>query len=133
MTPLRVRWNWDYVSEIESLRALYEKGKTKQWNVETDLDWSLEVDANDYLMPADQSPLGQILVMLGRDEAVVKQALRDELEWSLSQLLHGEQAALQLCAQLVNSVPHMDSKIFAGQQVVDECRHVEMFAKLIAG
>ena len=26
----------------------------------------------------------------------------------------------------------MDAKLFAGQQVVDECRHVEMFAKLLA-
>jgi len=70
--------------------------------------------------------------MTGADEATVRAAVRDELEWSISQLLHGEQAALQLTAQLVNTVPEMDAKLFAGQQVVDECRHVEMFAKLLA-
>jgi hypothetical protein len=129
-TPLRVHWNWDYITEIESLRALYEKGKTKQWNVEADVDWSLPVD--DFVMPQSDSSLGQILQLLGRDEAEQKAAVRDELEWALSQLLHGEQAALQLCAQLVNAIPDMDAKLFAGQQVADECRHVEMFAKLIS-
>src|SRR6185436_9150880 len=39
---------------------------------------------------------------------------------------------LQLCAQLVNSISNIDGKLFAGQQVADECRHVEVFAKLIS-
>ena len=131
-TPLRVHWNWDYANEVASLRALYERGKTAQWNVETDIDWSVEVSADEFVMPPEESPLAPILQQLGKDEATVKQAVFDELEWSLSQLLHGEQAALQLCAQLVNAVPDMDAKLFAGQQVVDECRHVEMFAKLLS-
>jgi hypothetical protein len=70
--------------------------------------------------------------MLGRSEADQKRAGRMEIEHALSQLLHGEQAALQLTAQLVNAVPEMDAKMFAGQQVADECRHVEVMAKLIA-
>jgi hypothetical protein len=131
-TPLRVHWSWDYLVEIESLRALYDKGKTMQWNVDTDIDWSLEVPEDELVMPIEDSSLGSVLQLCGADEATVRAAVRDELEWGLSQLLHGEQAALQLCAQLVNSVPDMDAKLFAGQQVVDECRHVEMFAKLIA-
>ncbi len=57
---------------------------------------------------------------------------REEIGHAMSQLLHGEQAALQLTAQLVNTVPDMDAKMFAGQQVADECRHVEVLAKLIA-
>jgi hypothetical protein len=130
--PLRVQWTWDYVAEIESLRALYEKGKTMQWNVETDIDWSLVVPEDELLHPIEQTSLGAILSACGADAATVRAAVRDEIEWALSQLLHGEQAALQLCAQLVNTVPDMDTKLFAGQQVVDECRHVEMFAKLIA-
>ncbi len=132
-TPLRVHWNWDYVKEVESLRALYERGKTAQWNAETELDWSIEVAPEPTpIMDVDRSPLGPILKMLGTDEATIKRCVFDELQWSLSQLLHGEQAALQLCAQLVNCIPDMDAKLFAGQQVVDECRHVEVFAKLIA-
>lgn len=131
-TPLRVHWTWDYVAEVESLRALYEKGKTMQWNVETDIDWTLEVPEDQLLYPVELTSVAAILQACGADQATVRAAVRDELEWGLSQLLHGEQAALQLTAQLVNSVPNMDTKLFAGQQVVDECRHVEMFAKLIS-
>jgi len=131
-TSLRVSWTWDYLAEIESLRALYDKGKGAQWNADSYLDWSIEVTDDPPVMPADQSPIGSILALLGRDPAEIRAAVRSELEWSLSQLLHGEQAALQLCAQLVNAVPDADTKLFAGQQVADECRHVEVFAKLIA-
>lgn len=131
-TPLRVRWCWDYVKEVESLRALYERGKTAQWNVETDLDWSLPISEDEWVMPPSQSLLAPILEMMGVDEQTRKRAVRDELEHAFSQLLHGEQAALQLTAQLVNAVPDLDTKLFAGQQVVDECRHVEVFAKALA-
>lgn len=131
-TPLRVHWNWDYAKEIESLRKLYERGKGMQWDVEKDIDWTMELSETEYLMPIVGSPLAGILQMLGRDEDTIRRCIRDELEWSISQLLHGEQAALQLTAQLVNTVPEMDGKMFAGQQVVDECRHVEMFAKLLS-
>jgi hypothetical protein len=131
-TPLRVHWTWDYATEIESLRALYERGKTGQWNVETAIDWTIVVSDDEFLLPVEQCALASLLRQMGTDEATVKRAVHEELEWSLSQLLHGEQAAMQLCAQLVNAVPDMDTKLFAGQQVVDECRHVEIFAKLLA-
>jgi hypothetical protein len=131
-TPLRVHWTWDYVTEVESLRALYERGKTAQWNVETDLDWSLAMSEDEWLIPPQYSTLGPILQLMGADETLIKRAVRDELCHAFSQLLHGEQAALQLTAQLVNAVPDMDTKLFAGQQVVDECRHVEVFAKALA-
>jgi hypothetical protein len=131
-TPLRVCWTWDYVKEIESLRALYDKGKEAQWNADTYVDWSIPVTDDPPLMPVDQSPIASILRMLGRSEAELAAVVREELEWGISQLLHGEQAALQLTAQLVNCVPDTDTKLFAGQQVVDECRHVEVMAKLLS-
>ena len=130
--PLLVHWEWDYVREVETLRRLYEKGKTAQWNAETDVDWSEQISETEWPMPPEDSIIVQVLAMVGRDEATQKRAMRIELEHTLSQLLHGEQAALQLCAQLVNSVSDVDTKLFAGQQVADECRHVEVFAKLIA-
>jgi hypothetical protein len=129
---LKVHWEWDYVKEIETLRALYERGKNAQWDVEKDIDWTLEMPEDEFLMPPDQSPLAPILKMLGRSEEEQKRCVREELTHAFSQLLHGEQAALQLCAQLVNTVPHMDIKLFAGQQVMDECRHVEVFAKVLS-
>ena len=49
----------------------------------------------------------------------------------MSQLLHGEQAALQLCGQLTNACPTMDAKWYAGSQVIDEVRHVEVISKFL--
>ena len=49
----------------------------------------------------------------------------------ISQLLHGEQAALQLCGQLTNACPTMDAKFYAGSQVIDEVRHVEVLSKFL--
>ena len=40
----RARFTWDYERAAPPLVKLYEKAKTSQWNVSTDLDWSIDVD-----------------------------------------------------------------------------------------
>ena len=37
-------FTWDYERSRTPLVKLYEKAKTSQWNVTTDLDWSIDVD-----------------------------------------------------------------------------------------
>ena len=37
-------FTWDYDRTRPALGKLYEKAKTSQWNVTTDLDWSTPVD-----------------------------------------------------------------------------------------
>lgn len=49
------------------------------------------------------------------------------MSWMLSQFLHGEQGALYAAAQVTQSVPWMDAKLYGSSQVVDEGRHVEVF------
>ena len=51
--------------------------------------------------------------------------------FTLSQFLHGEQGALLCAGQLVDAVPDMDGKLYAATQVVDEARHVEVFARYV--
>ena len=51
--------------------------------------------------------------------------------WSLSQFMHGEQGALLCTAKIVETVPWYDAKLYASTQVVDEARHVEVFARYI--
>ena len=50
--------------------------------------------------------------------------------WTLSQFMHGEQGALICTAQIVETVPWIDAKYYAATQVMDEARHVEVFAAL---
>ena len=130
--PVNVHWAWEYGSEIEELRRLYEKGKTGQWNAETDIDWDTPVSNDEWVLNPEASALAQLVKMMGKDEATQKAAAFDELGYTISQLLHGEQAALQLCGQLTNVCEEMDEKLYAASQVVDEARHVEVMSKFLA-
>jgi hypothetical protein len=130
--PMTVRWNdWQYGSEVSELRALYEKGKENQWNASSDVDWSLPVTKDEFIAGPEVSFLANITKLMGKDEATQKAATFDEIAWLLSQLLHGEQAALQICGQLVNLCPTTDEKFYAANQVYDEARHTEVFARFI--
>ena len=51
--------------------------------------------------------------------------------WVLSQFMHGEQGALLCTAKIVETVPWIDAKYYASTQVMDEARHVEVFAKYL--
>ncbi len=129
--PMQLHWTWEYGSQVGELRALYEKGKVNQWNAELDLDWAQPCSNDEWLMNPQASMLATLLQMMGRDEATQKAAMFDEVAYTLSQLLHGEQAALQLCGQLTNVCDKMDEKWYAASQVVDEARHIEALSKLI--
>lgn len=130
--PVDLHWTWEYGSEVEELRALYEKGKNGQWNAETDLDWSVPLPRDEWFMPRENALLlPTLLTMMGADEKTCREAAFEEFTHLMSQLLHGEQAALQLCGQLTNACPSIDQKFYAGSQVIDEVRHVEVIAKFL--
>jgi len=130
--PLDLHWSWEYGSEVEELRNLYERGKKGQWNAETDVDWSIPFPRDEWFMPQSGALLlPSILTAMGADEATCREAAWDEFAHLISQLLHGEQAAMQLCGQLTNACPIMDQKFYAGSQVIDEVRHVEVLSKFL--
>lgn len=127
--PLDVHWTWEYGSEVQELRRLYEKGKVGQWNAETDIDWGGDLSRDEWVLRPEGSLMAQVCKLMGKDEATQKAAAFDELACVLSQLLHGEQAALQLCGQLTNLCSELDQKLYAASQVIDEARHIEVLAK----
>jgi hypothetical protein len=130
--PLDLHWTWEYGSEVEELRNLYERGKKGQWNAETDIDWNTPFPRDEWFMPRTGALLmPSLLVDAGVDDAICREAAWDEFAHLISQLLHGEQAAMQLCGQLTNSCPTMDAKFYAGSQVIDEVRHTEVLAKFL--
>jgi hypothetical protein len=128
-------WRYDK-GERANLDKLYEKAKTSQWNGQTDLDWSIDVDPYAVLAPADpaevayfadnpESPLHKL------NEAEWLEVGVESMNWSLSQFMHGEQGALLCTAKIVETVPWIDAKYYAATQVVDEARHVEVFAQYL--
>lgn len=130
--PMTVNWQWEYGSEVAELRALYEKGKSNQWNATTDIDWDTPVSNDEWMIMRENSQLATACRLAGMDEATQRAAAFDEVAYVLSQLLHGEQAALQICGQLTNLCPKTDEKWYAASQVADEARHNEVFARFLS-
>ena len=134
-------FTWDYEKGARpGLHKLYEKAKVSQWNGETDLDWSIDVDPEkivaetlgtepnwEFMGIPDVS--GTPLASWGSKEWIQLQV--ESSNWSLSQFMHGEQGALLCTAKIVETVPWIDAKYYAATQVMDEARHVEVFAKYL--
>ena len=124
----RASFDWRYQREHAEMARLYEVAKISQWNASTDLDWSRTVDPHacellpDALLPFASAPT--YAKMDRREKDVQRHA---SLSWLLSQFLHGEQGALYAAAQVTESVPWLDAKLYGSTQVMDEGRHVEAF------
>jgi hypothetical protein len=131
-------FTWDYSLTRPPLRKLYEKAKTSQWNGTTDLPWDTAVDI-EKTVAADQAAIGNgVDPSWYADTKLATWGDKEWLEfgiqsrkWMLSQFLHGEQGALICTAKIVETVPWYDAKLYASTQVVDEARHVEVFARYL--
>ncbi|MGI9602987.1 MAG: ferritin-like domain-containing protein [Acidimicrobiales bacterium] len=129
-------WNYEK-GERPKLEKLYEKAKKSQWNAEVDLDWSIEVDPYEAF-----SIMGELgpeagwgddpdSPIYGWGDKEMREFSYQSFSWRLSQFLHGEQGALLCTAKIVETVPFYDAKLYASTQVMDEARHVEVFAKYL--
>ena len=130
-------FTWDYdKGHRQALDRLYEKAKRSQWNGTTDLDWSIEVDMENYEPVSDPLELEYFYdnknsPLYGMNDKERHTIDVESFKWSLSQFLHGEQGALLCTAKIVETVPWIDAKYYAATQVVDEARHVEVFGRYI--
>ena len=132
-------FTWDYEKGARpKLNKLYEKAKNAQWNGETDLPWDTDVDQEKlaYQVAEMQGGFAAGFDITGTplekwSEKEFVQFSIESQNWTLSQFLHGEQGALVCTAKIVESVPWIDAKYYAATQVMDEARHVEVFAKYL--
>ena len=133
-------FTWDYEKGSRpKLDRLYEKAKHSMWNAQTDLPWETEVDQQK-LVEEQKLLMGPPIHTYADIRGTVfekwSQKEWDQLaiegqNWTLSQFLHGEQGALVCTAKVVESVPWIDAKYYGATQVMDEARHVEVFAKYL--
>jgi len=140
-TPARgdAIFTWDYGRTREGLGKLYEKAKSSQWNGSTDLDWSIEVDPE----KVAREMSGAVAFFQDRMRQVEGSPVRswgdrewlqfqmEAFNWRMSQFLHGEQGALLCTGKIVVTTPWIDAKYYAASQVMDEARHVEVFARYL--
>jgi hypothetical protein len=134
-------FTWDYAKgKRPQLNKLYEKAKQSQWDGEKDLDWSIDVDVEkvaaelSVAAPGDgwirETATNEGLFKGWGDKEWLNLGVEAQ-NWRLSQFMHGEQGALICTARITETVPWYDAKLFAATQVVDEARHVEVFAKYL--
>src|SRR5215216_6342777 len=134
-------FTWDYSLARPALRKLYEKAKVGQWNATTDLPWDTTVDQEAIVVANNDQAVARGLSMdesyfIGSpvekwgDKEWVAFGIQQQ-NWTLSQFLHGEQGALLCTAKIVETVPWYDAKLYASTQVMDEARHVEVFARYL--
>jgi hypothetical protein len=132
-------FTWDYGRTRGGLGKLYEKAKTSQWNGSTDLDWSTDVDPEKVAREMSGAVAFFQQRMTDVEGSPVrtwgdKEWLQFQMEafnWRMSQFLHGEQGALLCTAKIVVTTPWIDAKYYAATQVMDEARHVEVFARYL--
>ncbi|HEX3699240.1 MAG TPA: ferritin-like domain-containing protein, partial [Phenylobacterium sp.] len=128
-----VRFNWDYDDGRQTMMHLYRQGVEMQWNAETRIDWSQELDEdNPEQLPEQMLPISGMAryeAMSTKEKARVRRHFQ---AWQISQFMQGEQGALICAAKIVTQVPDVDSKFYASTQVIDEARHVESYKRLLA-
>ena len=132
-TPLTGAYTWDYEEADQRIRKLYKLGKERNWNSDTDLDWSRT-------FPRTELPMSQAAGFNPYEgwEPFEKMSPEERHEfgwhnhaWTQSQFLHGEQGALLVSSQLVSCAPTYEAKLYAASQTFDEARHVEVFGRYL--
>jgi hypothetical protein len=125
-------FRWEYEDSRPALAQLYGKGKRLQWNADDRIDWSQSLDPeNPMQVPDLMIPIFGSEIWNAMDEKRRVELRRHVQAWQLSQFLHGEQGALICTAKIVQQAPRMDAKFYAATQVMDEARHVEVYARLL--
>ena len=136
------RFTWQYEQQRPALQKLYEKAKNAEWNVNTDIDWSVDVDLEKmaaslietspeialYRHKATTDPESPLFGWT--DQHFLDLAIKFQSSF-LSNIVHGEQGALLCTTKICEQVPWIDAKYYAATQVMDEARHVEVFIRYL--
>jgi P-aminobenzoate N-oxygenase AurF len=123
MTETRPTWHRKLTIDIPAELELYEKLKAYQWNASTEIDWSRPIQ--------NFSEETYALVKGHYSREDFDRLRAQERAYTFTQLFVGEQAALALCAQLLNMVPEMETKFCLAGQIIDEARHTEVFGRYL--
>ena len=131
----RAHFDWTYPADNAEMRELYRRAKQGQWDGDSDLDWSIDVDPMNPERPLLPASFVDFTLLEDRgvrlDAGERRRLLAALTTWMLSQFLHGEQGALFAAAQVTEAVQFFDGKLYGATQVMDEGRHVEVFSRYL--
>ncbi len=121
-----------YAEADQKQNALYRKSQAAHWDADVRIDWAETIDF--------ENPLGyddRFIPIWGTKQWTEASSVgradirRNYHAYTVSQFLHGEQAAMIAAARLVEVLPDTRAKQFAASQACDEARHVEIFDRLL--
>ncbi|HYD50131.1 MAG TPA: ferritin-like domain-containing protein [Terriglobales bacterium] len=126
-TPMDIAWNFSYAIDDQKLKNLYSKAKQNQWDAETELDWSIEIDPSMPIVGEDRFPFLRVPFFQKLSKPTRETFVAHATCQLLSQFLHGEQGALMTAAAVTHAAPDYEAKLYSATQTVDEARHVEVY------
>ncbi|HTO70821.1 MAG TPA: ferritin-like domain-containing protein [Myxococcota bacterium] len=130
-TPMEIAWQFDYEIGIEKLRNLYSKAKQFQWDGESKLDWSTEVDPSKPIVGEDRFMFLKMPFIQKLSQSQREMFTAHATAQLLSQFLHGEQGALMTAAAVTHACPDYEAKLYGATQTMDEARHVEVYERYV--
>lgn len=123
--------DWSFIRQSR-FNKIYNSACNQAWSPRLDLKWEAqskhpENPYNNYSLPLTGFPEFEALPI----------EKKHELCWQchsieISELLHGEQIAMIVAAQLVNEAPTFATKMAACAQVSDEARHLDFFTQYMS-
>src|SRR5262245_27779678 len=128
---LDVTYAWGYQDARAKVRDLYDKAIRAQWIAADVLPWDSPVDLGKPMGPDQMLPLYGSDIWNKMTKQERERCNAETSAWTLSQFLHGEQGALLATAQLVDSVGHIDTKLYSPTQVVDNARHSDVYTRCL--
>ena len=123
MNDVRPAFHRKLSIEIPAEAELYEKLKAYQWNASSEIDWSRPI------RNFSEEAYREVAHVFSRED--FDRVCAERRAFTFTQLFMGEQAALALCAQLLNMVPEIEARFCLAGQVIDEARHVEVFGRYL--
>ncbi len=128
-------FDFRYQGDYPEMYELYRRAVQNQWDGDSQLDWSTDVDPRNPevpLFPIELVPLAGLAEHgIRLNQAEQMRFIHDFSSWLLSQFMHGEQGALYASAQVTESVRWVDGKFYGATQVMDEARHLEVFLRYL--
>ncbi len=113
------------------INSLFSKAHSMDWDIDRDVDWSLEVRRDDPCVDLSWSSLGRTPTFGTLPREVQVALTRSELLRSLNVLQVGESVAQDVCAKLALLLEPEDYRNHAVAQAMDEARHHLAYARFI--
>ncbi|MGZ2749821.1 ferritin-like domain-containing protein [Burkholderia stagnalis] len=116
----------------ERLMKLFRNATEEQWVPGQTFEWNVEWDyANPLRMASLEYEISDGAFWRDIGDQGRESLSRDFQVWRLSQMLHAELAALDVCAKLTQLHTDVPAKLCCTLQAADEARHVQVFARLL--